>query len=54
MFVGLDTFDYLSDIIFLRVEDFSFKTAYFVKRNWRAFSHGMGHVWEECVKVWEG
>ena len=52
--MALDACDYLSDILFLRTDKFSFKTAYFVKRHWHSFSHTFAHIWEECVKIWEG
>lgn len=50
----LDFRDYMLDIAFLRGEHFSFKTAYFVKRNHHKFSHIMHHIWIELKKVGYG
>jgi hypothetical protein len=52
--VGLDSIDYLADIIFMKQEAFSFKTAYFVKRNKKKIGHKLHHIWEELVKVGRG
>lgn len=52
--MSLDFADYAKDLINNRQEQFSFKTAYFVKRNWHKFSHTSHHIWEELVKVGKG
>jgi hypothetical protein len=52
--IALDTWDYLADIVNLRADQFSFKTAYFVKRNFHSTCHTLHHIWEELVKVGRG
>lgn len=52
--MSYDIKDYLADIIFMRQAEFSFKTAYFVKRHYHSTSHTLGHIWEELVKVGKG
>jgi len=50
----LDFVDYVGDLAMNRQAEFSFKSAYFVKRNWHKFSHTTHHIWEELVKVGRG
>jgi hypothetical protein len=49
--MGVDTKEYLGDIIFRRDEAFCFKTALFVKRHKKSTGHTLHHIWEEMVKV---
>jgi hypothetical protein len=46
-----DTKEYILDILFNRQAEFSFKTAYFVKRHKKCIGHTLHHIWEELVKV---
>ncbi len=52
--MSLDLIDYLADIAYMRQEMFSYKTANFVKRNFKSFTHTSGHVWDELKKVGRG
>lgn len=46
--------EYILDIVYWRGEQFSFKTSYFVKRNYHSISHKLHHVWIELKKVGYG
>lgn len=52
--IGLDLKDYLMDIVLLKGDKFSFKTADFTKRNYHKFSHAMYHIWIELKNVGYG
>ena len=47
--------DYIKDPLYGRTDLFSYKTAYFLKRNTSKFSHFVGHhghhIWDELKKV---
>ena len=49
---------YISDPIMGRTDLFSYKTAYFLKRNSKHYSHKIGHslhhIWDELKKVGQG
>lgn len=47
----LDLQDYIKDILLLRTDHFSYKTAYFVKRNNHKMWHALHHIWDELKKV---
>lgn len=53
-YIGEDFIEYLSDILFMRVDKFSFKTASFVKRHKKSTGHALHHVWEELAKIGQG
>jgi hypothetical protein len=54
-FVQQDMFSYIADPFMGRVDLFNYKTAYFLKRNLRHYSHSIGHtlhhIWDELKKV---
>lgn len=52
--MGEDIVEYLKDIIFMRSERFSFKTASFVKRHKKSTGHVLHHIWIEMVKIGRG
>lgn len=52
--IGLDFGDYAKDLIYLRTDSFSYKTAYFVKRNNHKVAHTLHHIWDELKKVGRG
>lgn len=52
--IWLDFSDYATDFIFWRPEQFSYKTAYFVKRNGSKMAHKLHHIWDELKKVGRG
>jgi hypothetical protein len=53
--MGQDMVAYISDPIMGRTDLFSYKTAYFLKRNSKHYSHTIGHtlyhIWDELRKV---
>lgn len=52
--IVLDFKDYAADLVLNRQEMFSFKTAFFVKRNYHKFAHVAHHGWDELKKVGRG
>lgn len=53
-YIGEDFLKYLADIVFMRSEIFSYKTANFTKRNYHKIAHTLEHVWDELKKVGRG
>jgi len=52
--MALDMGDYVADLLMNRQEMFSFKTAFFVKRNYHRVAHVSHHAWDELKKVGRG
>jgi hypothetical protein len=49
---------YIGDLYQGRTDTFNYKTAYFLKRNWKSLRHTVGHnahhIWDELKKVGYG
>lgn len=50
-YFALDFYDYVKDILYWRVDLFSYKTAYFCKRTSHKIGHTLHHIWDELKKV---